>query len=515
MTDNSLLRGGGCVLLTAMLLWLGLPGGGGFWPALFVALVPLFQLCSIERGRNRFLLGFLCGFLHFLLQLYWIVIVLGRYGGLPWYFSFPACIGLAMYMASYWGCFIALAGAVRKRWDGAFFLWFLPLLWVGLDWLRSFLFSGFPWMDLGYGLWQVPQLLQTADIGGHYLLTFFVILVNGYISQLLYFSGRERLIQGGILLLLCVVGLGYSHLRSVQLEEQLSTSETVAVGVVQGNIDQGEKWSPDRQRQTLDIYLQQTDGLLRQGVQPQLTVWPETALPFYPARSPLFSDLIHFVRENDTTILTGSPWFIIKDEMKAEIDFYNSSFLLDSSGAVGDMYFKSHLVPWGEYVPLKKFLPFIAPLVEAAGDFTPGTVVQPLRVGSIRSGVLICFESIFPDIARKWVTAGANILINLTNDAWYGRSSAPYQSMSMSVLRAVETRRSLVRSANTGISGFVDPLGRVKQSSTLFVDWAATEEVELVETFSLYVRFGFLLAPLCLVLSGILFLVAHRRTSVD
>jgi apolipoprotein N-acyltransferase len=160
---------------------------------------------------------------------------------------------------------------------------------------------------------------------------------------------------------------------------------------------------------------------------------------------------------------------------------------------------KSHLVPFGEYVPLKRYLPFIAPLVEGVGDFIPGKIENPPACKNGRIGVLICFESIFPDISRKWVDAGANIMVNITNDAWYGRSSAPHQTLAMTRMRAVETRRSVVRSANTGFSAFVDPLGRVVEMSPLFVPWQFTGRAYLMEGHTFFVRGGFAFAPGCLI----------------
>ena len=245
------------------------------------------------------------------------------------------------------------------------------------------------------------------------------------------------------------------------------------IGIVQGNIEQAKKWSPEERRKTVDSYLELSDTLVGDR-KPDLIVWPETALPFYPQGNELLYPIKAFLRKSGVTLLTGAPWYEVVDWEKRLFSYYNGSFMLAGSGEMGGYYFKSHLVPYGEYVPLKKYMPFLAPLVEAVGDFTPGSVGPPLESGRIRAGVLICYESIFPDIGRRWVENGANVLVNLTNDAWYGKSSAPYQSWAMTVLRAVETRRSLVRSANTGISGVIDPLGRVRSQSKLFVAWAET-----------------------------------------
>jgi apolipoprotein N-acyltransferase len=254
------------------------------------------------------------------------------------------------------------------------------------------------------------------------------------------------------------------------------------------------------QQETLTNYIGQSRGLIEKN-HPSLVVWPETALPFYPVAHPLLQPVRDLAAQGQISLLTGAPWY---EQDGGSSDgqelrrYYNSALLFDASGQITDKYSKSHLVPFGEYVPLKKFLPFLAPVVEAVGDFSPGVIQHPLACQNARIGVLICFESIFPDIARKWVGVKANILVNLTNDAWYGRSSAPYHSLAMTVLRAVETRRSLVRAANTGFSGFIDPLGRVRMLSPLFEPWAASTEVVLMDEETWFVRWGYLFAPLCL-----------------
>jgi apolipoprotein N-acyltransferase len=482
---------------SAVLLWLGLPGGGEFIVVLPVALVPLFFLSQERSPQRRFLFGLLAGFLHFVLQLYWIVIVLGRYGGLPWFFSYPAMLLLSLYMALYIAAFVYIAGCVQSRWGLGRSLWLLPLFWVGLDWFRAVLLSGFPWMDLGYALWQTPLLLQTADLFGHYFITFAIVLCNAFVFYLLQRKEKGRVFPVITVVLFFLGVVSYGHFRAMQIDRHMTTEEHALIGMVQGNIDQSRKWSPEEQQRTVDGYLAASQDLLRQPMRPELLVWPETALPFFPMNNPLMDSLRMMTREDNVALLTGSPWFEVNDAATRDINFYNSAFLLSPAGEIDGLYFKSHLVPFGEYVPLKKLLPFLAPLVEAVGDFTPGTVETPVTFGRIRCGVLICFESVFPDIARQWVKSDANVLVNLSNDAWYGRSSAPSQSMAMSVLRAVETRRSLVRAANTGISAFVDPLGYVLVSSAIFVPWAESREIPLLEKITVHSSYGYLFAPFC------------------
>ncbi len=505
-------------LTSGLLLWLSFPGGPAFWPLLFVALVPLLLAVQQGSGRQAFWCGLTAGLAHFVLLLYWIVIVLGRYGGLPWYISLPALFLLALYMGGYFAAFAVCARLLLASTTPLTALWTLPALWVGLDWLRGFLFSGFPWMDPGYALWQQPLLIQTADLFGHHGSTFLIVLVNCLVALL---AGRKRARKKewlmpavSVLLLLLAVG-GYSLERWRQLEKDLAGAVHLPIGIVQGNIDQSVKWSPEQQEKTVAGYAEQTASLFtpaNNGPRPTLVVWPETALPFYPVDNPHVEGLRTMTAQYDMALLTGAPWYEVVDRKNRKFKYFNSALLLAPTGEFVGRYEKSHLVPFGEYVPLKPFLPFLAPLVESVGDFTPGIVEQPLVWQQARIGALICFESIFADIARKWVQAGANMLVNLTNDAWYGKSSAPYHSLAMSVFRSVETRRSLVRSANTGFSGFVDPLGRLQLSSGLFEPWAASTEVVLWEEVTFWVRYGFLFAPLCLVTGlGIVIVVTVRK----
>ncbi|SHO47256.1 apolipoprotein N-acyltransferase [Desulfopila aestuarii] len=505
-------------LVSALLLWGAYPGGGEIWPLLTVALVPLFFSLSRVSGREALLCGFLTGTVHYLLQLYWIVIVLGRYGGLPVYIAVPALVLLAGYMALYVAGF-ALCGRLLLR-QGAPLVALLgiPALWVGADWLRGWLFTGFPWMDIGYALGNVPQLIQTAELFGHGGVSFLLVLVNTFV--VLALNRRHALqtlaIPALTVLVICGVAAFYSNWRWQAVSADIADPQrkSMTVGIVQGNIDQSVKWSPANQQQTVSTYLNYSTALFGE-THPDLLVWPETALPFYPQTYPDTGVLYGLVTQNDTALLTGAPWFEVVDQNTKDIRYYNSAQLIEPEKGFIASYYKSHLVPFGEYVPLKKLLPFLAPLVEAVGDFSAGRVEKPLVRHEGKIGVLICFESIFPDLAREWSKNDANMLVNLTNDAWYGKSSAPYHSMAMTVFRAVENRRSVVRAANTGISGFIDPLGVIHHPSPIFTTWSAAREIVLMDGQTIFVRWGYLF-PIVSLVVGLLFslsaLATKRRT---
>jgi apolipoprotein N-acyltransferase len=272
------------------------------------------------------------------------------------------------------------------------------------------------------------------------------------------------------------------------------------VAAAQGNIPQDQKWQPAFQRETIDTYLRLSQEIFA-AKKPQLIVWPETALPFYPYEHPLFLRLhSELTRPYQTYLLTGAP-HREKTSAAGPLNYANSAFLLSPDGRITGRYDKQHLVPFGEYIPLRGILGFASPLVETLGDFAPGQTSTPLSCQNSRIGVLICFESIFPEISRKQAEAGANLLVTLTNDAWFGRSSAPMQHLAMGVFRAVETRKTLVRAANTGISAFIDPMGRIEGASPLFTEYARSQPVALVNGLTCFVRWGYLFPWFCLLLT--------------
>jgi apolipoprotein N-acyltransferase len=505
-----------CYVLTPVLAWLALPDTIAFWPLLLICLVPLFFLLhGSPSPRAAAWRGLLCGILFQACLLYWISPVLVRFGGLPWILAIGAQALLVIYMAGYLAIFSA-GFAILLR--GGFFIWLMvfPALWVGLDWVRGWLFSGFPWLDLGYGLWQVPQLLQVADLVGHHGLTYLVLLINGVVFSWLHpdFIKKTRitgLVTGTVAI---AVVAGYGSLRWDELAPRVITAPAPTVSIVQGNVAQEIKWSAGQSYDAVLKYLTMSERL-QANDNPGLIVWPETALPFFPTHDELFIPVAHFARDSGRFVLTGAPWVERDAQGDAEDrKYHNAALLIAPTGEITHSYYKSHLVPFGEYVPLQRYLWFLQPLVEAAGNFSPGVVEAPLVAGEIKAGVLICFESIFPEIGRAWVNQGANMLVNITNDAWYGRSSAPHQSWAMSVLRAVETRRTLVRAANTGISGVVNPLGLIVRQSDIFVDWADSAPAPLMIERTVFVRGGYLFAPACalVALVSLVLIAIARRT---
>ena len=507
-------------LLSGCLLFAASPGFAGLAPVAWLALVPLLAAISKRSTspRQAALLGLISGLAYYPLLLYWITIVLGRYGNLPLWLSIPALLLLSLYMSFYLAGFAALSCHLQRRYS---LIWIAPTIWVALDFLRGWLFTGFPWFDLAYTQFQTPLLIQIADITGHHGVSFMIVMVNtlifhafgNYRKRQTSKSGSDFASRTAILLVLTI--LSYNLIKFNLVEKQLAASETFGVAVIQGNINQDQKWLPKFQHQTLGKYLELSSQIIERQ-KPALIVWPETALPFYLSESGLLKDITSLAASRQgLTVMTGAP-HREKSRDTAATKYFNSAFFVDANGLRAERYDKQHLVPFGEYVPLKKLLPFLAPLVETVADFTPGTTKQPVPCQNIRVGVLICFESIFPTLARQQTKAGSGLLVNLTNDAWYGRSSAPWQHLSMAVFRAVENRRSLARAANTGVSGFIDPLGRRHELSSLFEDFTGYYDLPIVNIKSVFTFYGGHLAGLlCLIITIFLTILTKRTYKLD
>ncbi len=460
---------------------------------LWGALLPLLWVLEDRRGRAAFLWGFVHGLAQNLVMLYWIVYVTVIYGKLPLPVGFVVLLLLAGYISLFRGAWAWLYTWGRDR--GLAAIWWGPVLWVSLEFLQTYLFTGFPWMLVGYGFHQSPYLLQVVDLTGVYGLSALIVVWNIGLYELLQgaLAKRCRWRPAAVAVLCLLAILAYGRFRLPQVQEQMAHSPTFTVAVVQGNIEQGRKWDPAYQQETLQIYRDLT--LHSRPQDPKLVVWPETAAPFFFLRDQKLSPVVTAVaQESGSYLLFGSPAFESGPEGES---FFNRAYLLDQDGAVIGYYDKAHLVPYGEYVPLRRFFPFIGKMVPMIGDFIEGPVGRVLNLPEANLGTLICFESIFPYLSRAMVANGADLLINITNDAWFGRTSAPYQHLAMSVTRAVENRVSLARAANTGISALARPDGSILWHSELYIATAHTGALPLLAGGSFYTRWGDCFAWLC------------------
>ena len=479
----------------------------------WLSLVPLFYALRGEKTLTQgLLLGLVTGMTAQVGIMYWITHVVVNYGYLPYPVGIAAMLLLSAYLSLYTGIFAAAVVYLRKKevplWVAA------PLLWTCLEYAKSHLLTGFPWENLGYSQYLLLPLIQIADITGVYGVTFLIVIVNAMLYEILFVPGAKKMIIAKILVIagLFLMVYGYGIFRIQEIGKQMTTAPKIAIRIAQGNIDQSVKWNPRYQLETIANHtaLSMPGKLSR----PDLTVWPETAYPaFFQDVNDLHRMVVGFVKQSGSWLLFGSPTY---DRQEKNITLFNSAFLLSPEGTVMGRYDKVHLVPYGEYVPLRRFFPFINKLVEGIGDFGTGPGYRPLTFGSYRVGVLICYEGIFPGAARTYKQEGADFLVNLTNDAWFGQTSAPYQHLSMTVFRAVENRLDVVRAANTGISAFIDATGKMTETTALFERAFLDGYVHISRGHTFYAAQGDLFVYICFLTLMILSAaITLRRKSHD
>ena len=469
----------------------------------WVALVPLLLALKEQTVKTGFWLGGISGLVFFCGTVYWVTNSVHFYGYIPLVPAALITLLLCAYLALYPAIFGAAVVSLRRKHPSLVII-VIPALWTTLELARTYVFSGFPWSLLGYSQYTVLPAIQIADLVGVYGISFLIVLVNTAISEFLTDRRKYTGLIIAITMIACVVVYGY-----VKLDVPDGTGK-LKVSVIQGNIEQDKKWDPTYQAEVSSTYKRLTMEVLKQ--KPDIIIWPETATPFYFGgfgdNGRLTQDLKNFVKMNKVPLLTGSPTYEVKPQRTVILK--NSVFLLANNGEVDAVYHKLHLVPFGEYVPLKSVLFFVEKMVQAIGDFQAGkdytvmTAHPHGQEGAIKFSTVICYEIVFPDLVRRFVDRGANVLTTITNDAWFGRTGAPYQHFSMAVFRAVENRVPVARAANTGISGFIDAKGRILETSPIFSEAHLTRSITPGITKTFYTKYGDVFAYLCVIFIVIL-----------
>lgn len=501
-------------LLSGTLLALSFPRYGH--PAFaWIALVPLLvalswpALSGVEGkrrlpGSRAFALGLLSGVVYFVGTIYWTGAVLRTFGGLASPLALLAMLLLALYLA----LFPALTALAMSRLLGRLgrrALLLVPAVWVATEYLRGYLFGGFPWVPLGNSQVTVLPVAQLASVLGVYGLSALVAYVNGTLAYVLLAQGRARVVAGSAAALtLAAVGVwGAWRVADGALTRE---GTTIRIGLLQGNIAQDDKWNPREARRIFTTYIAMTRDAVRRGA--EFVIWPESSTPFMFEEDAGGAEALRaLAREVQVPILFGSDQV---DRSGEVIRLYNAAFLLTPKGETGGVYRKIHLVPFGEYIPFKQWLYFVSPLVERLAEFAPGTSMAMLPVGEHTVNTAICYEVVYPSLIREAVLAGSQLLTTITNDAWYGYSSAPYQHFELASMRAIEQGRYLARAANTGISGIVDPYGRVVTRSAIFEEVGLVGEARVLTGRTMYARLGDLIAYIAIALT-VLALVAVRE----
>jgi apolipoprotein N-acyltransferase len=487
------------------------------WHAVaWIALVPLLAAIRRLKPGESFRVGLIAGLIHYFTLLFWVVPFLQTFAYFPWYLAVPVLVLFAAFLGLFPATFAAGLACCRRSWTALFAI---PVFWVALEQIRGWILSGFPWALLGYSQVNQPHLIQIADIFGVYGVSFLVAALNGVVFfSVLKVAGWQwrsrpmggKTIAAALIIAMVMVGgtFQYGRYRLAEIDAVLEKAPTANTAVIQGNVSQDLKWDPTYQHATIEKYNTLSKSALKET--PELIVWPETATPFYfPYDQELSAKVLEKIPGRGATYLIGSPSVFSQGDA---VHYYNSAFLIGPDADIKGRYDKVHLVPFGEYVPA--WMPFVGKIVVEAGEFSVGEKGRVLPWSKGPLGMLICYEGIFPDLSRAMVKNGAVVLVNITNDAWYGRSWAPYQHFVHMVFRAVENRRALVRAANTGISGFIDPAGRVSGTTELFEDAVATHPVPLLKMETVYTRHGDWFALVCLAMGGLLFitnLIKYRK----
>lgn len=435
------------------------------------------------------------------------------YGGLPIWIAVSVNAALVAYLALY----PAIFALVMWRLLGVFgrsALMATPLVWVATELGRTYLFTGFPWVLVGYSQISVLPIAQLASVFGVYGLSGLVVGVGAACAAAAVppAAGRASVNRGPrrspylpIVVMAAVVAAVavWGSLR-VARGDLTRDGEAIRVGLVQGNVDQAVKWNPASASSIFQDYLRLTRTAIAQGA--GLVLWPESSTPFIFEEDRADADQVRaLVREAHVPILLGSD----QVERGAPNRYFNSAYLVSGDGAIAGVYRKLHLVPFGEYVPRTFF--FASRLVHTISDFSPGDRAVLLPVNGHSISTAICYEIVYPDLVRRFVSGGSELLTTITNDAWFGDTSAPHQHFAQASMRAVENGRYLVRAANTGVSGIVDPYGRVLAMSRLFEQAVIVGDARVLRALTLYTRIGDVFAYASTVVTAALLALAMRR----
>jgi apolipoprotein N-acyltransferase len=497
-----------CVSFAALYA-LGMPGYDV--PGLsFACLVPLLILSTTsDNGRQAARRGLIAGTLANLLLVYWIAYTVAVQGNLGWVLGGLSALLVSAYLGVYVSLAAIIAHRLRKRF-GIAGLWWFPAAWVCVEYARAVLFTGFPWLLLGYSLAGHSLLRQAADLAGIHGLGFLLATVN----VCLYKAGAgpyrgewKKLLlplAGAASVILFLLAYGVAGKGR---EVPGPPGEAVRVGIAQGGIDQMVKWDPAHQADTLRIYKALTEEAKAKGA--EVVVWPETAAPFFYGWEAEMSAMVDATaRESMVPIIFGAPWFDPSEGGK----YYNSVFHLEERGIANGRYDKRHLVPFGEYIPLRRILFFLKKLTVGEEDFSAGSGPALFTVRGEKVGASVCYEAVFPWILRESVREGARWLVNVTNDAWFGDTVAPRQHLAMARMRSVEYRRPMVRAANSGISAVIDERGEVVARMGLFRKGTIVAEILPRGGETAYAKTGEVFAVSCTIITLLLLIITGRGT---
>lgn len=471
----------------------------------WIAFVPLLVFLLASPGSSSaFAGGMISGAVEFLLIFTWVPPVLNHYGGMPYAAAWALYVAMALVLSAYAGLAALLTRYCMDRGGDRFMLAF-PFAWVAMEYARGhFPFGGFPWLLSGYSQTDYLRLIQVADIAGVYGVSFVIAWVN----VAFVWAGMRLVRRGapawpvtvGFLLVLFCFGYGEASLR---YWNRMKPEYTAAL--LQENLSADEP-EPVLARKVQDGYVKMADLVNRIPV--DLLVLPESPSPLPFQHDPNYRRALQQLAHRYSLGLVFNN--IADAERGGATAYFNSAYFLDREGIELARYDKIHLVPFGEYIPLRRLFFFAETITKDVEDFTPGTHYALATLEGRPVNALICFEAVFPELARRFARDGSQLIINLTNDAWYGRTAAPFQHLAMSRWRAVENRRYMLRAANSGISAVVKPTGGLQAVTGLFREEICVGLFAFSSTQSIYTRFGDLFVLACAIILCLLVILSHR-----
>jgi apolipoprotein N-acyltransferase len=474
----------------------------------WVTLVPFLWAIGYMRPRAAAIAGVLWGTATIWAVAYWVPSALTFYYQQPGWFGLLFCIAASLiFWSSYYAAFAACASWIVPRCAGVARALLLAALWVTFELARARLLSGEPWLLLGYALVPDTTLIQAADLGGVYALSFVVVFINASLVEFISLAAADfkqacLTAAPAVAVLLATSAYGVARLAT-----PLPTTPAVPVTVVQANNDLGAQWRPELYGQGLDQYLRLSAAAAQQ-THPRVLVWPESAITFFLAREPRYQTLIaRMLGATGTDLIVGAPHY--ENDDPARPQFFNSAFYVTTTGQIAGRYDKVHLLPFAEYFPLR-FIQFLHRHFGRVRAFTSGNGTTLLHTALGNAAVVICFEAIFPDLVRRQMARGADVLVNLSNDVWLGHDTGPEQHLLMATLRAVENRTWLIRATTTGVSAIVDPYGRIQARTDTFVTATINADIVPMRVETVYKEYGDVFAYACVGLSFIGVLVLRR-----
>jgi len=498
-------------LITAVAYVLAFPSAG-IWPLAFVCMAPTIAMCmSAPTLKRVFWFAFAAGFLGYVGKLYWLVYTINHYG----HFPLPLAVLIQFLLCATMGSFWATA-FTAMRWltdKGKLPLWLaFTMSWMTHEWVLTWILTGFPWDLLGHSLTGWLPMAQSADIIGGIGLSFPTAFGSVVAYEIYRFIRKQRenfpAVLSGVLCLMIVSMALYGVLRMKQIDKLSEQGKTIRIGMLQGNVDQNKKWNKVYKRQTFKRYKAQAIKTVAEGA--ELVIMPETALPYWQAQEELLRrSHKRFLSAVNAWVLLATPTQVFNPEDPEWPYKYNSVGLVTPESEVTIWYNKHRLVPFGEYLPLKKLsIPLVKWLrsieslskLRLSAGFYVGKDYTIFPYPDAPFGIAICYEVVYPEHVRKIARLGAKFMVTITNDAWFGDTSAPHQHWEQVAMRAIENRRWFARSANTGISGIIDPNGRTIMATDTYVEAAITGDVRTMDVQSVYLRMGDWLLHLCVII---------------